>query len=93
MSKKVMEQALDALESERVMSKDADYSYIIEITPKRVLEAISALEKAIKEPDCRGCVKSEFSEADGYNKTGGCYGCVNGDKYQPANPVQLYRIL
>lgn len=50
MSRSVMQQALKALETGRVMGADRDGNYTVEITPKVVTAAIDALRAEIDKP-------------------------------------------
>lgn len=49
--REALEAALSALESERIMAADSAGNYTIEITPKRITEAIAKVKAALTEPE------------------------------------------
>jgi hypothetical protein len=61
-----------------------------------VKSAITALRQAISQPDCRGCLHARH----GYTSEREfviedvplCKDCTNGDKFQPMEPVRLYKV-
>lgn len=48
--RQALEAALSALESERIMAKDGQSNYTVEVTPKRILDAIVKVKEALVEP-------------------------------------------
>jgi hypothetical protein len=48
--KQALEAALSALESERIMAKDDQGDYTVEVTPKRIIDAIEKVKAALAEP-------------------------------------------
>ena len=72
--KQALEAALSALESERIMAADAQGNYTVEVTPKRILDAIEKVKAALAEPErehfsysstqatnCAGCGKHKHT--------------------------------
>jgi hypothetical protein len=49
--REALEAALSALESERIMAKDGQGNYTIEVTPKRIIDAIEKVKAALAEPE------------------------------------------
>jgi hypothetical protein len=49
--KQALEAALSALESERIMAQDDQGNYTVEVTPKRILDAIEQVKAALAEPE------------------------------------------
>ena len=49
--RQALEAALSALESERIMAKDGQSNYTVEVTPKRILDAIEKVKVALAEPE------------------------------------------
>jgi len=91
MTIEVMKQALEALEINRIMAKDANGNYTREVTPKKITDAITALRQVISLPDCRLCAIAERAGEDIYF-VDDCKDCTNGDKFQALAPVRLYKV-
>jgi hypothetical protein len=49
--REALEAALSALESERIMAADAQGNYTVEVTPKRIQDAIAKVNAALAEPE------------------------------------------
>lgn len=49
--RQALEAALSVLESERIMAADAQGNYTVEVTPKRIIDAIEKVKAALAEPE------------------------------------------
>ena len=89
--REALETALSALESERIMGADAQGNYTVEVTPKRILDAIAKVKAALAEPEQEPAAhiypstlkKFQASEAVGkcYSVAVGCPGEVSVPVY------------
>lgn len=99
--KQALEAALSALESERIMAKDVQGNYTVEVTPKRIIDAIEKVKAALAEPEQEPVAhiypstlkKFQVSEAVGecYSVAVGCPDEVSVPVYtspQPREPEQ-----